>query len=87
MITYFLKQSISTLNETLELKGAYHVASKKVATYCLEFLPATHLDGNAVKVLHILGLIEQCFPCLDADDVKVVCEGLLSLSTSSNPLI
>lgn len=86
-ITYLLKKCTNTLNETPELKDVHHVASKKVAAYCLEFFSATYLDGNAVTVLHILGLIEHCFPYLTTDDVKIVCEGLLSLSTSSNPLI
>lgn len=84
-ITYLLKKCI--LFKTLEFQDICTVPSKRVGVYCLDFFSATHLDGNAVTILHILGLIENCFPYFSAEDVKLVCEGLLSLYTSSNPLI
>lgn len=82
-ITFLLK----ILYETPELQDILFVPSTKVACYCLNFFSAAHLDGNSVTILHILGLIEHCFPYFNEENVKIVCEGLLSLSTSSNPLI
>lgn len=86
-VTSLLRECALRLNDTLELKGVQNVVSKTVTSYCLDFFSATQLEANAVTVLHILGLIEHCFPYLHASDTKVTCEGLLSLSTSSNPLI
>lgn len=78
---------LKTCSTLMESTDAQHPASQKVAEYCLEFFTSTHLNSNSISVLHILGLIEHCFGFLQVNDVKSLCEGLLSLSTASNPLV
>uniref|UniRef100_A0A336K759 CSON002252 protein n=1 Tax=Culicoides sonorensis TaxID=179676 RepID=A0A336K759_CULSO len=85
-ITYILKHLYSN-TKNLEQTSVSHPVSKIVKSYCLDFFSDINLDGNIVSVLHILGLIEHCFPYFYTEEVKTICESLLSLSSSSNPFI
>ncbi|XP_063705978.1 RRP12-like protein [Culicoides brevitarsis] len=86
-VSYFLSRCKIGFEQISYTTKVPFEASKQVTLYCIQHLSANELNGNPVTVLHTLGLVEKCFPFLDANDIKLICECLLSLSSTSNPLI
>lgn len=65
----------------------FHPASGRIATFCIQqFKPENVANGQTI-VLHTLGLLRDTLSGFKVDDIKTVCEHLLSIMTAANVLI
>lgn len=73
--------------ETLPKKFSFHPASGRIATFCVrQFKPENIANGQTI-VLHTLGLLRDTLSGFKMDDIKMICEHLLSIMTAANVLI
>ncbi|XP_022120685.2 RRP12-like protein [Pieris rapae] len=64
-----------------------HPASNRVADYCLsQIKPEALLSGHRT-VLHTLTLLRDVLPVFSKDNIKTICEAILSLMTHNNVYI
>lgn len=64
-----------------------HPMSTKIIKFCSDKFNVENLANMQTVVLHTLGLLQSVIAVIKADDLKVVCEQLLSIMTASNVLI
>uniref|UniRef100_W4VRP4 Uncharacterized protein n=1 Tax=Corethrella appendiculata TaxID=1370023 RepID=W4VRP4_9DIPT len=64
-----------------------HPVSERVAKFCVNQFKPENIGGNQTIVLHTLGLLHNALPGFSKDDIKTVCENLLSIMTAPNVLI
>ncbi|CAB3246003.1 unnamed protein product [Arctia plantaginis] len=64
-----------------------HPASKRVAEYCLSQIKAEALLSGHRTVLHTLTMLRDVLPVFSKDNIKAVCEAILSLMTHNNVYI
>lgn len=64
-----------------------HPMSTKLTRFCVEKFNVENLANLQTVVLHTLGLLQSVICVLKADDLKLICEQLLSIMTASNVLI
>ncbi len=84
----------NTLNDPTEdemddvpKKFTFHPASGRIASFCIQqFKPENVVNGQTI-VLHTLGLLRDTLSGFKMDDIKMVCENLLSIMTAANVLI
>lgn len=83
-------QSTTPLDDTEEIgskKFTFHPASGRIASFCIQqFKPENVVNGQTV-VLHTLGLLRDTLSGFKVDDIKIICENLLSIMTATNVLI
>lgn len=73
--------------DALPKKTTFHPASGRIATFCInQFKPENVASGQTI-VLHTLGLLRDTLSGFKLDDIKTVCEHLLSIMTAANVLI
>lgn len=68
-------------------KILYHPAGGYVAKFCIEQFKAGNLVKSQTVVLHTLALLRDTLNGLREDDIKDICERLLSIMTASKVLI
>lgn len=74
-------------DEPAAKKLTSHPASGRIASFCIQqFKPENVVNGQTV-VLHTLGLLRDTLSGFKVDDIKIVCENLLSIMTAANVLI
>lgn len=64
-----------------------HPMSTKVTRFCVDKFNVENLANSQTIVLHTLGLLQSVIAVIKADDLKIICEQLLSIMTTSNVLI
>lgn len=64
-----------------------HPMSSKLTRFCVDKFNVENLANSQTVVLHTLGLLQTVISVIKADDLKVLCEQLLSIMTASNILI
>lgn len=71
------------------LSGAvkYHPAGSRVVKFCIGHFSPSNIGNSQTIVLHILGLLKDIIHGFKSDDIKQICEHLLSIMTASNVLI
>lgn len=73
--------------ETSSKKFTAHPASGRITTFCVhQFKPENIAKGQTI-VLHTLGLLRDTLSGFKVDDIKMICEHLLSIMTAANVLI
>lgn len=68
-------------------KILHHPAGTYVAKFCIEQFKAGNLVKSQTVVLHTLALLRDTLNGLKEDDIKDICERLLSIMTASKVLI
>ncbi|KAJ6631724.1 RRP12-like protein [Pseudolycoriella hygida] len=85
-------QSTTSTNDDDEMEASskkftFHPASGRIATFSIQqFKPENIAKGQTI-VLHTLGLLRDTLGGFKVDDIKTVCEHLLSIMTAANVLI
>lgn len=65
----------------------YHPASNRVFKFCLNQFKPEILAQQQTTVLHTLALLKETINCFKNDDIRTVCEHLLSIMTAANVLV
>ncbi|XP_034471932.1 RRP12-like protein isoform X2 [Drosophila innubila] len=73
--------------EQLASKIKHHPASGRVAKFCLAQFKPEVLANAQTTVLHTLALLKDSLAGFRAEDIRSVCEHLLSIMTASNVLV
>lgn len=87
----FMQSTLQTENDNmadeLSKKLTFHPASSRIASFCIQqFKPENVANGQTI-VLHTLGLLRDTLSGFKVDDIKNICEHLLSIMTAANVLI
>lgn len=87
----FMQSTLPTDDDIEELPSTrrftFHPASSRIASFCIQqFKPENVANGQTI-VLHTLGLLRDTLGGFKLDDIKMVCEHLLSIMTAANVLI
>lgn len=72
---------------TVQKPKASHPMSSKLTRFCVDKFNVENLANLQTVVLHTLGLLQTVIGVIKAEDLKVICEQLLSIMTASNVLI
>lgn len=76
--------SVNTVNQQ-QIKS--HPASSRVTKFCLNQFKPEVLAQQQTTVLHTLSLLKETISGFKTDDIRNVCEHLLSIMTAANVLI
>lgn len=68
-------------------KISYHPASGRVAKFCIKQFRPENIANGKTLVLHTLGLLQDTINGFKSDDIKAICESLLSIMTAANVLV
>lgn len=87
----FMQSTLPTDNEDdiedAPKKFTFHPASSRIASFAIQqFKPENIVNGQTI-VLHTLALLRDTLSGFKVDDIKLVCENLLSIMTAANVLI
>lgn len=66
---------------------AFHPGGNIVTKYCISQFSPENISINQTIILHVLGMLRTIVSGLKGDDIKLICEKLLSMMTASNVLI
>lgn len=80
-------ETISKLTVENNNKVLYHPAGSFVAKFCIEQFKAENITKSQTIVLHTLALLRDTLNGLRGDDIKDICENLLSIMTASKVMI
>lgn len=75
------------MKSDLENTVSYHPAGNTVTKYCISQFSPENISKNQTVILHVLGMLRTIVSALKGDDIKIICENLLSMMTASNVLI
>ena len=64
-----------------------HPASTRVCKFCIDQFKPEIVNNNQTLLLHILGLLQSVLPGFCKEDIKTICEHLLSIMTTGNMLV
>lgn len=84
------KISESDVKETIEdneNRIHYHPAGTYVAKFCIEQFKPENITKSQTVILHALSLLRDTLNGFKGDDIKDVCENLLSIMTASKVMI
>lgn len=70
-----------------ESKVLFHPAGNRVAKYCIQQFKPDNIANSQNIVLHTLGLLRETLNGFKTEDIKTICEHLLSIMTAANVLI
>lgn len=68
-------------------KLQYHPAGNRVARFCIGQFQPDNIANSHTIVLHTLALLRGSLSSFKCDDIKIICENLLSIMTAANVLI
>lgn len=68
-------------------KVTFHPAGNRVAKFCIDQFRPDNIANAHTIVLHTLGLLRDTMHGFKSDDIKTICEHLLSIMTAANVLI
>lgn len=75
------------VKKTTPAAKSSHPMSTKLTRFCVDKFNVDNMANLQTMVLHTLGLLQTVISVIKAEDLKVVCEQLLSIMTASNVLI
>lgn len=70
-----------------QIKIKSHPASERITKYCLKQFKSEILANSQTTVLHTLTLLKDTLSGFRTEDIRTVCEHLLSIMTAANVLI
>lgn len=73
--------------EPILAKVSFHPAGNRVAKFCIQQFKPDNIANSHTIVLHTLGLLRDTMHGFKNDDIKTICENLLSIMTAANVLI
>lgn len=68
-------------------KILFHPAGNRIAKFCIQQFKPDNIANSHTVVLHTLGVLRDTLHGFKADDIKTICEHLLSIMTAANVLI
>lgn len=83
-----IKSDDNEMDEAVEQpKVKHHPASSRVAKFCLAQFKPEVLANAQTTVLHTLELLKDTLYGFKTEDIRSVCEHLLSIMTAANVLV
>ncbi|KNC26487.1 RRP12-like protein [Lucilia cuprina] len=76
---------VDTSNQLPQIK--FHPAGSRVTKFCLNQFKPEVLAQQQTTVLHTLALLKETISGFKTDDIRTVCEHLLSIMTAANVLV
>lgn len=80
-------EPVNTTPLATESKVLFHPAGNRVAKFCIQQFKPDNIANSQNIVLHTLGLLRDTLNGFKTDDIKTICEHLLSIMTAANVLI
>lgn len=68
-------------------KVTFHPAGNRVARFCTNQFEPENIANSQTLVLHTLGLLQVTLHGFKDDDIKTICERLLSIMTAANVML
>lgn len=70
-----------------QAKVAFHPAGNRVAKFCTNQFEPENIANSQTLVLHTLGLLQVTLHGFKSEDIKTICERLLSIMTAANVML